>query len=428
MSNAALIDNSTYFSYRGLMEGGELDVYSFYNYILFLEALITVDELRTAPSSSWQPSLSDTLFSTGVCTQISASRLGERALSTLFQTAIDAAKGDIAEPTTRKLLSVSAETALRTGVILDEMRERAENPFEFLNTYSVSVFRTDTNSAQYQKRTISTGIKEDAPSEQHVAHYLLRTRAALEFAFLEEARGVPYIPHSHRSDYVRQCLQNSLVAPEHHAGSLLRFAESEIAKRSQSPLLEKHSPIILTVLSGCTSATELENRALEIRGSREAVRYRSFVSAFNESLNNGNVELHNRAHQEINQVKVELIRELNKLYTPKTQFEVAGQIVGEFTTDVIMDTLEPKGMELVAESVVSAVVKKAITLSVEELDRLRRRHRTALVFGLINKVGGYNVLNDLVKRTFGREFTREELHQLDTLHRQRGAQVWSVAP
>jgi hypothetical protein len=67
MKNVILIDNSTYFSFHGLIENGDLDPPALYNAIKFIEALITVDELRIAPTSRWKPKKSDVLFTTGIC-------------------------------------------------------------------------------------------------------------------------------------------------------------------------------------------------------------------------------------------------------------------------------------------------------------------------------------------------------------------------
>jgi hypothetical protein len=111
MKNAILIDNSTYFSFRGLIEQGDIDPPSLYNAMKFVEALITVDELRTAPSSRWRPGQSDELFAKGICSALSASSFGEKCLREIFRKAIHAAEHDVNEPNVQKLLNFGPEVA-----------------------------------------------------------------------------------------------------------------------------------------------------------------------------------------------------------------------------------------------------------------------------------------------------------------------------
>lgn len=57
-----LLDNSTYFSLKRLIVGGELDADSVYNTATFLECLLTGERILTAPTLAWEPGPEDELF------------------------------------------------------------------------------------------------------------------------------------------------------------------------------------------------------------------------------------------------------------------------------------------------------------------------------------------------------------------------------
>jgi hypothetical protein len=168
---------------------------------------------------------------------------------------------------------------------------------EYLNT----VFITDQYSSKFQVSTFPSGVAIDAPQVRHVAQYLLRTNVAIELATAENATGIPYHPHSHRTRYVLDILRKGgRFTPEY----LLRYLESEIAQRRDDirsalpfafPSFMEQAPLIMTVFSGSTCPKDILKRTLEIRETKQAIQYRRFVANLMSAFEKGDARARRRA-------------------------------------------------------------------------------------------------------------------------------------
>jgi hypothetical protein len=428
MKNSILIDNATYFSFLGLVENGGLDPSSLYNAMKFIEALIIVDELYTSPTLPWTPQPSDRLFSEGICTALTANKIGEDNLRDIFKNAITAASRDAINPTITSLLKIKPEVGRAASIILHEFLEQADDPLSFMDQYSAGVFITDKNSVNHIK-ALKTGLDQSDSQEKHVAQYLLRTSVAIEIASALGQSGIPYHPHSHRTRYVVSKLECERTNILFSADYLLKFVELEISTRNQEAVLSSEgvfafpatntqAPLIATVLSGASHPEEIPIRALEIRNTSEAKRYRQFVAKLLSTFATGDIVARRKAAEELAEAKACLIRELDRLYGKRSAsgltilpFMVEGTVSG--LASATFDGYDPKTAIAKAAGKAAEVtareIGKRLSSAPAAVRKLSLRRRLAFLLRLARQEGGRNEINALLKRTFHRELSSGEL-------------------
>ncbi len=411
------------------MEGGELDAASLYNATKFIEALVTVDELHTAPTSCWEPDAHDTLFSIGVCRQIVADEIGYSNLSEIFTKSIQSALRDISEPTVRSMLGIDNEIYGLCLPILEELKRKAENPINFFDYYSGSVYITDANSGAKVQRT-GSGLDPDAPRERHLVQYLLRTNVAMELAAAtNNFVGMPYHPHSHRTNYVVDKLKRERSRVRFDPDFLLRCTSEGVAARNRElsgsfgfSESEAHKPLIMTAMSGAASREDILTRALELRDLSEARLYRKFVAELMNAFETGDVQARVKAEHDLNEAKAVLMRELDKLYGKRQDDgigilpEMIGGAVEEITSDAIQD-MDPSDS---AERVAAKLAGKATGVAISRIIGSKKeiagklkgffiRRRIAFLLTLARQDGGNKGINDLLRRSFGQELSHEQM-------------------
>jgi hypothetical protein len=369
---------------------------------------------------------------------LTATGIGEHDLRDVFKNAIASAEEDVNDPSVQSLLQFGSMVGAAAGAILKEFSEKAEDALSFMDEYSASVFITDENSRGYIK-TLNTGLEQEDPHERHIAQYLLRTNVAIELATAQGQSGIPYHPHSHRTHYVVRKLESDRQRARFSANYLLRYVESEIGEHNQEtysnsegifgfPSFEDQAPLITTVLSGANGPEDITKRALEIRDSREAKNYRSFVAELLSTFETGDVVARRRATQNLADAKALLILELDKLYGKKRNSEltILAKLVGVASNEFVSGAFNEGHPTLATAKAAAKVAEVATQHAIETLRAVPAavrtsglRRRIAFLLTLAKQEGGRNDLNAMLKRSFHKEFSPAELAAFFDLRRER---------
>ena len=199
--SSILIDNSTYFSTKVLLDSRELDAKTIYNLANFLESLVLTDRIRLAPTANWQPDSTDSILfgPEKPCEQIALSAFTETNLGHLFGNAVKAGLLDCQNNQLTALLPhVDANFGETRNILLSWLPQISRSPLDFVEVYSGKVLTNDPNAARFLASLPETET-EGASDSRRLAQYLLRTNVALELS-----ESVPYHPHSHRVEFVSE--------------------------------------------------------------------------------------------------------------------------------------------------------------------------------------------------------------------------------
>jgi hypothetical protein len=428
---SVLIDNSTYFSFKNLLGSKHIDGDSLFNAANFAECLLLSDEVLTSPTVIWEPDDSDPLYGTGKpCRQISPEQLTNDQLNRLFSRAIDAALTDIND--NLEIIQYRTEAlAIRDArLLLGSWKNIAkEDPRGFLTTFSMAAYHTDEASKVTLSKLNSSSSESDDAS-RHLAHYLLRTNAAVELAQLDRSKQIPYHPHSYRMSYVLEKAILSKVRAKSAVTALIREAEKqkgEFAKGLRDEtlmgelggfnLLGSDAPLVLSVaLSGSQSPEDVINKLIELRETKEARRYRKWVRHLTDAVYNADFKARVDASNELEIARTILAKELSKLYGMKSHnvSKVASGIV---------DTVD---FEAVATHDLSGVgipiAKKLIAGARGAMDWLKEKkvnRKIALVVGLIRSSDPEAALGPLIERVFGSTLSDQTVQRFAKLRQQQ---------
>ncbi len=425
-----------YFSFRGLIETGEVDPPSLYNAIKFIEAIITVDELRTAPTYRWNPSEPDVLFTKGICRALSAHSIGDIELRNIFARAIYSAERDLTDPKLQSALNIGSQQSEAARKILNEFAERSQEPYSFMEEYSGAVFNTDKNNSKYQV-ALHTGLEENAPPERHLAQYLLRTNVAIELAAAQDDSGIAYHPHSHRVRYVVRKFECELERARFSAQHLLHFLGTEVESRNEEirsglegafgfPGTIEHAPLIMTVLSGVSTPDDILKRALEIRSTNEAMDYRRFVSELLTTFDTGDIGARREAVKNVLDAKALLTAELDRLYgrNTKTALTILPKLVSGAVNELATSALDQNHPDIAVAKALGKVAELSTHDAIQGMRSIpvyvRRRFlrkRIGFLLKLAAEEHGMNTLNGFLRRTFRRDFSPSELSNFSNLYR-----------
>lgn len=421
-----LLDNSTYFSFKRVIESGHIDADSLYNTANFLECLLIADKVVTSPTLAWTPGQSDVLYSSdGPCRQLSAKDLTDPQLQQAFSKAVAASLKDLDSHRLRKSLATDKEVAGATMQILEAWKPQInESPRAFLEVYSGAVFQTDPASSDVLSDLRTTVSLTDEPP-RHLAQYLLRTNAALEFTHVFGSYPIPYHPHSFRVAYVIAKLQATRNRSMSLASALIREAEE---KRHEEVLVLQRSwlaawgaftnlgedvPLVLSVaLSGSTLPEDIVKRVLELRESKEARRYRKWAAQLIDSIRSGNEQNQIRANQELRMARDLLAKELKKLYGAgsgsllRATSSIASAVDLEDLAEV---NVRKMGISALKEAVTGAPKLKEI------YETAKMRQKIALLIKLVRGRTPEVKLNDLVERVFGARLSEEDMRRFAEL-------------
>jgi hypothetical protein len=103
-AGAVLVDNSTYFSARDLLESQRVDAYRVYNLANLLESIVVADSIVVSPTSAWQPSSADSLFvGDGPCKNLVLTNSSDEELGEIFAKSISAGMLDVTRKGMRRI-------------------------------------------------------------------------------------------------------------------------------------------------------------------------------------------------------------------------------------------------------------------------------------------------------------------------------------
>lgn len=429
-TTTVLLDNSTYFSFKRLLEG-RLDADTLYNAATFLECLVTADTIVTSPTVAWTPDSSDKLFRPGApCRTTPASAYDDQTLSLIFSKAIHGSISDLAEPSLRPLVSTDPATILKAQGLMQVWANDAQgDPREFLSVYSGAVYLTDPESKATVSR-LNTGVVASDTPARHLAQFLLRTNAAIEFAASSKDLITPYHPHSYRAPFVIAKLDVAARNSHALAVAFLRDFEDSIRELkwtiSDFPLarfgaftsLGDDAPLVLAVaLSGALTPDEVLQAALTIRDTRQARRYRNWVRKILAAVRSRDLKKQVEANAELMEARQILANELKRLYGLTRTDIVAStsKVVSAIDLDA-MDTLDTS--KLIRK--VLAEVFKGMPAARNWLHRQGLRHKVALLVQLKKKGGTTEkALNDLLMRAFRKKLSAADTERFKELRDQQ---------
>jgi hypothetical protein len=430
VATSILLDNSTYFSFKRLLEERRVDADTLYNAATFLECLVTADEIVTSPTLAWTPDSSDQLFQPGApCRSIAPSAFDDRTLSLIFSDAIRGSISDLAEPSLRRFVNTDATTIQRARKSMQAWAADAQRDSrEFMNVYSGAVYLTDPASKATVSRLKTGVVAADAPA-RHLAQFLLRTNVAMELAASSKGIVTPYHPHSYRASFVIAKLTATARNSHSLALAILQDFEASIqdlkTTLAQSPLakfgaftsLGDDAPLVLAVaLSGARTPDDVLKAALTIRNSRQALRYRRWVREMFVAIRSRHLKNQVEANAELLAAREVLAAELKRLYG-FTRTDIVG------ATTAVARAID---LEALATFDVSKLTRKALTEVVKGmpatrswLDRRVLKHKVALLSQLTKQGSSEKRLNDLLWRAFRMKLSSADLQRFKELREQQ---------
>ncbi len=416
-----LIDNSTYFSFKSAIGGKDINASVLYNLTNFLECLIFTDQVILAPTVSWCPDVSDILFEKHkVCSQYPIKTDGNNGLQNVFIKALVSSTTDLNSHGLPIISRYSKKEIKAANALINNWKEEVQkSPKEFLKTYSGAVFETDNNSKDYVN-SLNTGIEINDDRHRHLAQYLLRTNVALEITSIDPNNPIAYHPHSHRKKFVSSKLSKLNKEAMGLATSLLKTIESSaeqvITRRIDNSMLsslgafshiDTQCPLILNiVLSGSNSASEIIENAMKIRNTREAKRYRNWISKLVIAVKSGKFSEQLEAENELINAKIQLNNELEKLYGlgENRLVHKTSSILGA----VDIEKLATGNLLGAGISAGKYFIGKSATLS-DYFHNKNILHKVAFLVTLQKQREMDSTLKDLITRTFGKQIVKDEI-------------------
>jgi len=400
VSGRLLLDNSVYYSAKTILHDGSTDGRGIFNLASFLEALVLAEEVYVAPTTDWSPDFSDApLFGPqGPCRQFSLSSYEDDELGALFKSAISECIDDLADDRMPGVLPrIDADMSLTQRALLDWHNQVAKDPRGFIKTYSGRVPLGDPGANAVIN---SIPSEERMTPELSLANFLLRSNVALLLPAV-------YQPHSNRIHFVAEKIER--IRRKHTlAITLLRQAEETVSTEIGEVL--KHAgrrdtftsqiPLILAVaLSGATNRADLVPRALELRSSRVARRYRKWVGAKVQALIGTDLAASRQANFELEDARRVLIDELTKLYGRRPLSSLAK----------VAQAIRPEYFK----APVGAARDAAMNL--DKGWRYWNASRRVAIFVNIARDGALANLNGQIKKVFGRELSNDDIADLNRM-------------
>ncbi|MEU4733121.1 hypothetical protein [Streptomyces sp. NPDC023588] len=422
-AGAVLMDNSTYFSARDLLQSGQVDAYRVYNLANLVESIVVADSIILSPTSAWQPSDADSIFiGDGPGRNLLLTNSSDEELGEIFTKSIAAGTRDVTRRSLNRL-GYGPQTARPTLQLLRQWQSEAErDPRGFIQQYSGAVYLTDPASRDVVS-SISTVTTDRSPPEYHLAQFLLRSNVAYELS----SRWA-YHPHSHRLDYISRRMRRSNSEALYVGNDLLREAESatdRVLDQQQrvSALRQfgafKHDsnvPFILSaVLSQCTMPDDVLRVAIEMRNQRSAQNYRRWIREIIDAIDSGDNERQKRADMEFAEAQQFLSREISRLYIPK-KGEGSG-VVQQIASHV--GSLDPSMITGGEDGLKELAAKEALSIASESprfaawIGKQRRKRNIVFLLKLTKKRQSINSLNPLLRSVFKSPLAQD---QLQTLH------------
>jgi hypothetical protein len=154
-TDSVLIDNSTYFSAKGVIHYGVLDSAAIFNLSTLVEAIVFNERVFLAPTSTWRPNAGDApLFEKGgPCISLDPAQMWDEFVPTV-RAALIGALGDLNSPY-RPYPGADARQAAH--IIINWLVEVERNPSTFLSTYSAQVHYADPASLLVMEQIPDSG-------------------------------------------------------------------------------------------------------------------------------------------------------------------------------------------------------------------------------------------------------------------------------
>jgi hypothetical protein len=304
-----------------------------------------------------------------------------------------------------------------------------EDPTRFLRVYSGAVFITD-QSSESVVQGFETEVRRDADASRHLAQFLLRTNVALQLSGSATGAIMPYHPHSFRTGYVAQKVSQVTRRSLSLSTALLRHLEAEqrdvaqqLRERSWLSVwgafatLGDDAPLVLAVaLHGASTPDDLLTRALALRNSREARRYRRWVSALFGAVSSGDFRRARDAEDELRVAREVLSGELKKLYGARSGGAV--RAVTRVAGGIDLEDLAEGNARKLGLGLAKDFIEGGPKLA-ELLRQLQVRWKVALLVHLLRARKPESELGALVGRVFGARLTEADSQRFEELRNEQ---------